>query len=118
MTTILLQAILAALSGASESGAAALAPTPSILKVDPPSWWPGHSINPVRLVIRGKNLEGAKVVALRSETVVRSSRVNERGTYVFVSLDIDPRALPGDAWLRLETGSGTTLIPFRLEAPL
>jgi glycosidase len=118
MTTILLQAILATLSGASESSAVALAPPPAILKVDPPSWWPGHSINPVRLVIRGKNLEGAKVVALRPETGVRSTRINERGTYVFLSLDIDPRALPGDASLRLETGSGTTLIPFRLEAPL
>ena len=96
-------------------GAIRLDPLPSVLKVDPPSWWPGHSINPVRLVIRGRNLQGAKVVSSRRELGVECLRINERGTYLFVDLRIDPAASPGDAGLRLETEMGTAAVPFRLE---
>src|SRR5687768_14261220 len=35
--------------------------SPQVLKVDPPSWWVRHSVNPVRLLIRGRNLLGARV---------------------------------------------------------
>src|SRR3712207_7854741 len=37
---------------------------PQVLKVEPPNWWAGHSINPVRLLIRGTNLNGARVEAV------------------------------------------------------
>ena len=37
---------------------------PQVLKVDPPSWWVRHSLNPVRLLIHGKNLQGARVQPL------------------------------------------------------
>ena len=37
------------------------AQAPEILKVDPPSWWTRSSVNPVRLMIRGRNLQGARV---------------------------------------------------------
>ena len=30
---------------------------PEVTKVEPPSWWPGHSIDPVRLLVRGQNLD-------------------------------------------------------------
>src|SRR5688572_25863585 len=36
---------------------------PEIIKVEPPSWWAGHTINPVRLLVRGKNLANARVRA-------------------------------------------------------
>ncbi len=36
---------------------------PEVTKVEPPNWWIGHSINPVRLLIRGRNLEGARAAA-------------------------------------------------------
>src|SRR5213078_4216655 len=35
--------------------------TPQVLKVEPPGWWAGHSINPMRVLIRGKNFFDAKV---------------------------------------------------------
>jgi len=35
------------------------AQTPEILKVEPPSWRIGSSLNPVRVFIRGRNLRGA-----------------------------------------------------------
>lgn len=118
MTPILLCATLSTLVGAPCSGAVSEPLPPSVLKVDPPSWWPGHTMNPVRLLVRGKHLEGANVISSRREVSPGSIRVNERGTYLFVSLAIDPKALPGDAPLRVETSTGATQIPFRLEAPL
>jgi glycosidase len=45
-------------------------------------------------------------------------RINERGTYLFVSLTIDPKAPAGDAPLELETRAGTARVPFKLERPL
>ena len=53
------------------------AQTPEIVKVDPPTWWVGCSLNPVRLLIRGRNLQGARVEipGLR----VGALKISERG---------------------------------------
>jgi neopullulanase len=61
------------------------AQAPEILKVDPPSWWTGSSVNPVRLMIRGRNLQGARV---RVEGMIGSPKINDRGTYIFVDVSI------------------------------
>jgi len=92
--------------------------TPSISKVEPPSWWTGHTINPVRLLVRGQNLAGARVFATRPEIKTSEIRVNRSGTYLFVSLKISPSTNPGQYPLTLETGQGSTTIPFTIEAPL
>ena len=34
---------------------------PEVIKVEPPGWWVGSSVNPVRLLIRGRNLRGARI---------------------------------------------------------
>ena len=69
---------------------------PQILKVEPPSWWAGSSLNPVRLLVRGKNLEQARVqISGRGLRIVGAPRVNERGTYLFVDVAIAPGAAPG-----------------------
>ena len=91
---------------------------PTVLKVEPPSWWANHTINPVRLLVRGKNLHGARVTATRPETVPSATLVNSAGTYLFVSVNVNPAARPGDYPLTLETPAGKTTIPFRLNAPL
>ncbi|MDT4895306.1 MAG: neopullulanase [Acidobacteriota bacterium] len=91
---------------------------PAILKVEPPSWWAGHSINPVRLLVRGTNLTGARVTATRPETSPSAVVINPAGTYLFVSVQISAAAQPGDYPLQLETAAGKTTIPFRVNAPL
>jgi glycosidase len=91
---------------------------PAILKVEPPSWWAGHSINPVRLLVRGTNLQGARVTSTRPEMTTSAVVINPAGTYLFVSVQINPAARPGDYPLQLETAAGKTMIPFRLNAPL
>src|SRR3954464_14454575 len=77
--------------------------SPTILKVEPPNWWPGHSINPVRVLIRGRNLAGARVVAVGEGLKTGLTRVNAAGTYVFADVVIDPQAKPGRRALRVTT---------------
>lgn len=93
-------------------------PAPVVSKVEPPSWWAGHSINPVRLLVRGANLHGARVTSAQRGIETSAAVVNAAGTYVFVSVHISPDAAPGDYPLALETSSGKTSILFRLNVPL
>jgi neopullulanase len=94
------------------------ASAPLVTKVEPPSWWINHSINPVRLLIHGSNLLGAKVRSTRPQTIVSEVRVNSNGTYLFVSVRINPAAGPGDYPLVIETPRGNATVPFRLNPPL
>ena len=91
---------------------------PLITKVEPPSWWAGHTINPVRLLVRGQNLAGARVRAATSHLEASGVFVNKNGTYLFVNVKIRPTAKPGSYPLILETAGGRTTIPFRVERPL
>lgn len=91
---------------------------PTVFTVEPPSWWAGHSINPVRLLVRGANLEGARITAASPEISPSAALVNSSGRYLFLSVWINPAAKPGDYPLRLETPAGQTTIPFHVNAQL
>ncbi|HEX8851961.1 MAG TPA: alpha-amylase family glycosyl hydrolase, partial [Pyrinomonadaceae bacterium] len=84
----------------------------------PPNWWAGHSINPVRVMLRGRNLSGARVEAVGAGLRAGLVRVNDAGTYVFVDVHIDAQAAHGTRRLRLTTEAGTTEAPFEISAPL
>ncbi|HEY6547089.1 MAG TPA: cyclomaltodextrinase N-terminal domain-containing protein, partial [Vicinamibacteria bacterium] len=91
---------------------------PEVRKVEPPSWWPGHSVDPVRLLVRGALLHGARVEApAGSGLEIGLTRVNARGTYLFVDIGIDPKAAPGPRTLRVVTAAGAALLPFEVLAP-
>ena len=89
---------------------------PSVAKVEPPSWWARHTINPVRLLVRGRNMQGARIRATRAGTTVSNVFVNEGGTYVFMDVNIQASAGPGSYPLVLETPQGKTTIPFAIGA--
>jgi len=91
---------------------------PAVVKVEPPSWWAGHSINPVRLLVRGKNLVGARVRS--TNPAIRASEVfiNRSGSYLFVSVTIAGAPKPGSYPLIVETAGGRAMIPFTVELPL
>ena len=91
---------------------------PHVAKVEPPSWWPGHSINPVRLLVRGTNLTGAAVGVAGPGLAAGPVKVNGAGTYAFVDVTIDPRATPGPRTITLKTATGTAAVPLELLAPL
>src|SRR4030095_12870396 len=91
---------------------------PSVTKVEPPSWWAGHTINPVRLLVRGQNLNGARVLSNNRALQVSEVFVNRTGTYLFVNVSINSKTRRGSYPLKLITPQGSTTIPFTLEAPL
>lgn len=95
-----------------------VAQNPSVTKVDPPSWWASHTINPVRLLVRGTNLRNARITPLNPELHVARLSANEAGTYLFVDVEISPSLRPGKYPLLVESASGSTMIPFSVEAPL
>jgi glycosidase len=91
---------------------------PSVDKVEPPNWWAGHSINPVRVLLHGQNLDGARVEAVGEGIHTGLVRVNEAGTYIFVDLFISPDAKPGARLLRVSVASGTADTYFIISEPL
>jgi glycosidase len=100
------------------TNAAAATGAPVVTKVEPPSWWANHSINPVCLLVRGENLSGAKVRSSSREVGVSNVRANERGTYLFVYLNISRVAKAGEYSFAVETSKGSTKFSFRIEKPL
>jgi neopullulanase len=90
---------------------------PQVLKVDPPSWWLQHSINPVRLLLRGTNLAGARVDA-PAGIRIGAAKINAAGTYIFADLQISPQTKPGMLHLRITTPRGSTDAPFEVLQPL
>ena len=89
---------------------------PSVEKVEPPSWWAGHSINPVRVLVRGKNLTGARVACGR--LTCATPRVNAAGTYAFVDVTIPAGTASGAYPLTLRTASGSVAAPFTVAPAL
>jgi neopullulanase len=105
-------ALLALAAAASVAGAQA----PVIEKVEPPNWWAGHSINPVRILVRGKHLAGARMTCPR--LACASVRVNAAGTYAFVDVTVPRGATVGSYPLTLRTAGGAASIPFTVSAAL
>jgi neopullulanase len=108
----------AATAGAllSATATALLAQAPVIEKVEPPNWWGSHSINPVRVLIRGRHLTGAQLQCPR--LMCAGVRVNAAGTYAFVDVTIPRGVTPGAYPLALRTSGGSAPVPFTVSAPL
>jgi glycosidase len=91
---------------------------PRVVKVEPPDWWAGHSINPVRLLVQGSGFQGARITSDEDNLKVGLTRVNEAGTYLFVDVWIPPQRNPGPAWLKIISPSGQTALPFEVTKAL
>ncbi len=96
-----------------------MAQSPEIIKVDPPSWWTRSSANPLRLVIRGRNLQNARVQVIGSGLLVSGTpKISERGTYIFVDVSIASNAQPGQRSLSITTPRGSARARFEILSPL
>ena len=94
------------------SSATVFAQAPSVTKIDPPSWWANHTINPVRLLIRGTNLSGARIKSLSPG--LRLANLRQNSNYIFADLHISPTTKPGKYTLLV----GKVEVPFTIERPL
>ncbi len=82
-------------------------PQPRVSKVEPPSWWAGHTVNPVRLLIRGENLKGATVSAPAGGAFeVSPAKSNASGTYLFVDVRVGAGVRPGEYTFGVTGGAG------------
>src|SRR5215212_12153540 len=91
---------------------------PQVTKVEPPNWWANHSINPVRVMLRGQNLAGARVEAVGQGIRTGLVRVNDAGTYAFVDVHVERDARPGGRLLRVKTAAGSADANFAVSEPL
>ena len=99
------------------AAARVFAAAPEVTRIDPPNWWPGHSINPVRLLISGTNLSRARVESpVGFDTA--DLRVSDNGTYLFLDLRIPTNAAARSIPLRIVTPDGATMATFSLLNPL
>ncbi len=90
---------------------------PQVSKVEPPNWWPDHTLNPIRLLIHGNGLQEASVSAPEGITAT-NVRVNQAGTYLLVDVAIARGLAPGNYALQIKTDQGVATARFRLETPL
>jgi len=109
-------AILGGLSACCLIAGAAAAQAPVVEKVDPPNWWAGHTVNPVRLLIRGRNLAGARMECPR--LACGAVKVSAAGTYAFVDVTVPTGRAAGSYPLTLRTAAGSAPVPFAVSAPL
>ena len=86
------------------------AQVPTVEKVEPPNWWAGHSINPVRVLVRGRNLGGARAACGR--LTCGAPKVSAAGTYAFVDVTIPAGTIAGSYPITLRTPSGSVAAPF------
>jgi glycosidase len=91
---------------------------PSINRVEPPNWWAGNKLNPVRVLLHGSHLAGAHVQADGIGIKTSNVHVSASGHYVFVDITIAPHATAGLRRLRVTTPGGATLAPFRISPAL
>jgi glycosidase len=90
-----------------------LAAPPIVSRVEPPNWWIGHSWNPVRLLVEGRNLAGAQLLPAPG-IAVGEAKLSTNGVWFFVDLTVAADAKPGRRALTLTTPGGSTVVPFEL----
>lgn len=90
------------------------AQTPTIEKIEPPSWWTNSSLKSVRMMIRGTNLTGAKVESTKTGVTVSNPQASANGHYLFFDLVINESARVGSYPLKITTASGTATTPFEV----
>ncbi len=89
-----------------------LAQAPSVEKIDPPNWWVQSTINPVRVLMRGKNLTGAKIEANNPGITASNFKTSANGKYLFADIKIRESVQAGNYSLKVTTAAGTTNAPF------
>ncbi len=96
---------------------AALSQSPTVEKVEPPSWWTGMTINPVRVLLRGTHLKNATVETPKASGLTAGNlKWSENGHYLFFDLTIAPTANAGKHKLTVVGGGRSTAFDFEVAA--
>lgn len=95
----------------------AAAQAPTVEKMDPPSWWVGSTINPVRVLVKGTNLGGAKIESATPGISASNFMSSANGHYLFADIALAETVRPGKYQLKVMTRSGSVLAPFEVFTP-
>ncbi|MEZ5306647.1 MAG: alpha-amylase family glycosyl hydrolase [Pyrinomonadaceae bacterium] len=96
----------------------AFASAPRIEKLDPPSWWAGMAINPVRILIQGGDLKGAKLSVSGKGLSISNAAYSDNGHYAFVDLKIGKKTKPGSYEIYAKNADGEVRFPFSVKSRL
>ena len=90
---------------------------PIVEKVEPPSWWTGSSINPVRVMLTGRNLNNSLIVG-RNRGAWKATNIvsSKNGHYLFFDLIIRPGAKPDKYQIGVTDGRTTNNFEFEILA--
>jgi neopullulanase len=100
-------------------GFAAMVPAqvPAVEKVEPPNWWVGSTINPVRILVKGANLTGARAESGASGITISNTTISANGHYLFADVRIAENVKPGDYPIKITNAAGTVNAPFSIFTP-
>ncbi|MDM7920762.1 MAG: alpha-amylase family glycosyl hydrolase, partial [Pyrinomonadaceae bacterium] len=79
--------------------------------------WVGSTINPVRVLIKGRNLGGAKIESATPGITASNFMSSANGNYLFADLKIAENVRPGDYQLRVVSPGGTANMTFGIFTP-
>ena len=93
------------------------AQAPSVQKIDPPSWWAESTIKPVRVLIKGTNLTGARVESTTAGITAANFKSSANGHYLFADIAIGESVKPGDYTLKVTGTGGSANFTFTVFTP-
>ncbi len=88
----------------------------AVTRVEPPSWWAGHSHNPVRVILTGQHLAGA-TIASPGGLSISNVTSSASGQYLFCDVFIAPDSKPGPRKLKIKTSAGEATASFSVLSP-
>jgi glycosidase len=95
------------------------AQAPMVEKIEPPNWWAGMTINPVRILIRGKDLQGTRILTKQGSGLKAANfKTSENGHYLFFDLTVAAEARPGKYKLIAVNQKSSTNFEFEISEKL
>lgn len=96
------------------------AQSPTVEKVEPPSWWVNSSVKTVRVMLRGTNFtNNAKVLAPDGSGLRPANpKASANGHYLFFDLTIAENTKVGKYNFKIQTDKGFVDAPFEIFQPL
>jgi glycosidase len=91
-----------------------LAAEPVIAKIAPPDWFIDLQLNPVLLLVEGRDLQGVTVNSTDPRLAASVLQVSANGHYLFVELTVPPGTAPGAYPLVFRNGAGEIRVTFEL----
>ena len=85
-----------------------------IISIEPPSWWAGHTLNPVRVMARGRELSAASVQSGDPNIMTSNVTVGASANTVFFDVYIATNVKPGVKTFSFSTPQGRALAKFEI----